>query len=122
MPRIFFHFFCATFVALFLSTSSGGVYAQDDEDQDIRELQEKMNAFRDSQQEMLKNMSPEDVELQKKLQEAIASGDQAQIEELTAKLSESMQKSGSKNMKKMVGINSFFFMLFSIFESEKKFP
>lgn len=106
MLKTFFKYLSATFVALFLCSSLViSSYAQDDEDPDIVELQEKMNAFKESQQEMLSNMSAEDIQLQKKLQEAIASGDQAKIEELTAKLSDNMKKSGAKNMKKMVQVS-----------------
>ncbi len=104
------------FVALFLLISSALTYAQgddfvDEDARDIEALEGKLQEFKDSQQEVLDDLAPEQVrrqgklqgKLEEELQKAISSGDQKLVQELTKKLSKNVSsKASAKQMQAMV--------------------
>ncbi len=95
---------------IFLITSlwcfaQSGSFADDDQ-QDIQELENQLQEFKQSQQAVIDDMNPEQMMIQKKIQEqiqqAISEGDQAKVQQLTAQLTKNMKMGSSDQMKKMV--------------------
>ena len=91
---------------IFLITSlwcfaQSGDFADDDQ-QDIQELENQLQEFKQSQQAVIDDMNPEQMQIQKKIQQAISEGDQAKVQQLTAQLTKNMKMGSSDQMKKMV--------------------
>jgi len=91
---------------IFLITSlwcfgQSGDFADDDQ-QDIQELENQLQEFKQSQQDVIDDMNPEQMKIQEQIQQAISQGDQAKVQELTRKLTKNMKMGNSGQMKKMV--------------------
>ncbi len=74
----------------------------DDDQQDIQELENQLQDFKQSQQAVIDDMNPEQMQIQAQIQKAISQGDQAKVQELTRKLTKNMKMGSSGQMKKMV--------------------
>ncbi len=76
----------------------------DEDDRDIEALEGQLENFRNSQEQVVQKMSPEQQQLQMQLQQAISSGDQKEIQALTKKLSKTVSgKPTTAQLQKMVG-------------------
>ena len=81
--------------------AQSGDFADDDQ-QDIQELENQLQEFKQSQQALIDDLNPEQMKIQEQIQKAISQGDQTKVQELTRKLTKNMKMGSSGQVKKMV--------------------